>query len=309
MVKGLNEEIRKLEKSNTPPTYTELFLKEYDRCIEVQNSSQRKDQSQGHTKVWKPSKISMCEVALYYYFTDKPANFSSTKAQGWRRMGIGTAHHRYNQEDILAKLYKVTDAEISLLDVNKLQLPEGTRIIERKDYNEFKVRKALETTPYLLVPEEDKPKIIDNIIAEMYKTRALGIKDTEWKFQNDKYNISGMIDGALTFLGKNVIWEFKTIKPDEFKFLNEVHKKYLEQGAMYYLCLGIPYVLFHYEDKGDQIYKVFEYEYKPVHAEWVINKMERINQCVQHRVLPPKPTDTKGCTYCEYKSICKKGEV
>ncbi len=300
-LKGLTTAMKELDKKEKEQSFTEKFLKEYDRIIEALNTKINNDQAISKRKVWKPSHISKCEINLYYYFLDKPANFNSVKARTWRAFGFGTAHHRWNQEEILAKVREVTDSKIELLDLNRLELPNGTKIIERKDPLEQKLQKALLE---LNLSEE----LVNTAVSKFNAENIIGIRDTEWKFFNEKYNVSGMIDGAISFETKNIIWEYKTIKPDDYKFLVEVHKKYLEQGAMYYLCLGIPYILFQYEDKGSHEFKAFEYEYKPVHSEWVIAKMERINKCIEHRVLPPKPVDDFNCKFCEYKEICIKRE-
>jgi hypothetical protein len=148
----------------------------------------------------------------------------------------------------------------------------------------------------------------DEIISNLYENGILGEHDTEWKFYNSIYNISGMIDGAFLFNSRQTMWEFKTMNPTEFQSLAEPKKAHLEQGAVYNLALGIPHILFHYENKGTHEYKVFEYEYKEVHREWVIAKIERVNNYVAQKILPPKCSETMECRYCEYKSYCERNE-
>lgn len=300
-LKGLTKALKDIENQKKEKSPEEKFLKEFDRITSIVHSKDNERTARQKNKRWKPSQISKCDRNLYYYFRDKPANFNAKKPKTWRVFGIGTAHHRFTQEDILARTAEVDDSKIKLVDPLSHPLPEGTELRFRKDFREDDVRKQLNQLNL------DK-SVIDDTIKALYQKEVLGFKDTEWKFYNHNYNISGMVDGVVEVFGEPVMWEFKTIKPDDFKFLREPHKKYLEQGAMYSLCLGIDKIIYHYEDKGNQDYKVYFYEFTDEHRKWVLDKMQRIDECVEGITLPEKNPSQWECNWCEYKDICVKGE-
>lgn len=131
--------------------------------------------------------------------------------------------------------------------------------------------------------------------------------DMEIKFKDKrftkKYQISAMIDGAMEWGGEKFLFEFKTIKDEDFNFLEEPLTDHRLQGAIYSMCLGIPKVMFLYFNKNTQEFKPYMVEYEDKQYDWVKERINLIEEALESENLAPK--EEHGCTYCDFKKYCK----
>lgn len=129
----------------------------------------------------------------------------------------------------------------------------------------------------------------------------------ETKCYNEILNISFLCDGIIKYDGKYYILEIKT--EDNFKHQKRIgpEKKHISQAAAYSVCLGIDNVIFLYENRNYCTRKSFLVEITDeMKQELVINEIEEIENYRAKSEIPPKSTLKSDCTYCNYKTECKK---
>lgn len=146
--------------------------------------------------------------------------------------------------------------------------------------------------------------IRDNSIYEKYKTKVVEKVGHETKLFNEKYQISFMADGLIEFMGKLYILEIKTCASFLFSKLDNVMDKHKVQATCYSMCLGIPTVLFIYEDRGLLNHKGFLFTPSDLDKLQIANKIADVEEYINKRELPPREKDK--CKYCCYKEQCRK---
>lgn len=140
----------------------------------------------------------------------------------------------------------------------------------------------------------------------------------EWKLRSLKYNVSFMLDGILLYkpTNKYYIVEIKTeisFKSATRKGVDPFHK---HQGIAYTQLIGIPDVIFIYENRDDCSLKFFLYTPSPQEIEkYFRQKLTSVLYALEIGEIPPKvqvddislteviKTD-KVCNYCPYKEQC-----
>jgi len=75
---------------------------------------------------------------------------------------------------------------------------------------------------------------------------------------------------------------------------------------MYSLCIGIRKVMFLYLCKGTQNLKAYTVDYKDEQLQWVVDRIQGVEDKVLNDELPDKEADSLSCRFCPYKSICDK---
>lgn len=151
-------------------------------------------------------------------------------------------------------------------------------------------------------------------VADFVKQRNLDYLDIvskngmETKLYHKKLNMSFMCDGIIRYKGHYYILELKT--ESSFKFINRksVDISHYHQGIAYSLAFGIDEVLFVYINRDVLDMKSFMFN---VTQEMKIELVSYIEECdgyVNRKIVPPKPDDVpkKACSYCGYKTQCKK---
>lgn len=222
------------------------------------------DNSKQGSNFYKPSSIGSCKRGLYYSRLEVCGNEELTAAS----IGIcdtGSYRHEYIQ---------------SILED-----------ISTTNYCDFK----------WIDPEQ---YIRDNNIMEKYGTKVVRKVGHETKLFNDKYQMSFMMDGLIQFKGTLYILEIKTCASFLFSKLTGVMDKHRQQATCYSMCIGIPTVLFIYEDRGLLNHKGFLYHVTPEDKLMVANKIADVEEYVSRGELPPKEKDK--CQYCNYKEVCRK---
>lgn len=245
---------------------------------------------------WKPSMLSGCERKSYYYFRGAQQDRKSGGTiKGVYALQCGSGHHLVAQKIILfADAHKM---DVQMIDPDTWKLPEGTTLSNRENITADKIRKLI-----------TNPAEAEAVIQHLREQELLAPKDTEWKFYNSIYNISGLVDGALRINGVPALYEYKTINPTDFKNLTEPLSEHKEQGAVYCLTTGFDRVIFHYEDKGEHKFKSYEFICEQKHLDYMIGKMNRVNNDVANLTPSMKTTDVKKCRFCEYKTVCDRGD-
>lgn len=130
----------------------------------------------------------------------------------------------------------------------------------------------------------------------------------ETKLYNRKLNMSFMCDGIIRYKGHYYILELKT--ESSYKFMNRkgVDPSHYHQGTAYSIAFDIPEVLFVYINRDVLDMKAFMFVPTDEMKQELIGYIEECDGYVARHIAPPKPKDIakKSCSYCSYKTQCKK---
>ena len=130
----------------------------------------------------------------------------------------------------------------------------------------------------------------------------------ETKLYHKKFNMSFMCDGIIRYKGHYYILEIKT--ESSYKFMNrkDVDESHYNQAIAYSLAFGIDQVLFVYISRDVLDMKAFMFNVTDEMKQNLIGYIEECDGYISRLIAPPKPEDVqkKTCSYCEYKSQCKK---
>lgn len=130
----------------------------------------------------------------------------------------------------------------------------------------------------------------------------------ETKLYHKKLNMSFMCDGIIRYKNHYYILELKT--ENSFKFINRkgVDPSHYAQGTAYSLAFNIPEVLFVYINRDVLDMKSFMFVPTDEMKQSLIGYIEECDGYVSRQIAPPKPESVtkKACTYCDYKSRCKR---
>lgn len=225
------------------------------------------------SKTFKPSKYYKCQRQTYYLLKGKEAR-NKKYPRSQRILDVGTALHRWIQDDVIIKLAEKANSPIKLLPPEELPCfkEEGFEIVENKYSSPMEI------------------KFIDH----------------RW---TQEFPVSAMVDGWMEFLNLNFLFEFKTIKPEDFGYLIEPTVDHIKQGALYSLCTGVRHILFLYLCKGTQHWKPFLVTYNSEQIDWVRNRIQSTEGYVLRNELPSKEGSRMDCRFCEYEYLCKKDVV
>ena len=130
----------------------------------------------------------------------------------------------------------------------------------------------------------------------------------ETKLRHTKLNLRFMCDGIIKYRGKYYILEIKTESSFKWQPRTDVDPSHHTQACTYSHAIGIPDVLFVYENRDTCGKKSFIYT--PTQEEinsLVINKIMDCDKYIQENRVPAIPVSisAKTCRYCEYKTLCK----
>lgn len=130
---------------------------------------------------------------------------------------------------------------------------------------------------------------------------------TEARCKNDDLSIFFQPDGVINFMGKDCILEIKTESTYQHNNRFEPKEDHKYQATCYGMGLGIDYILFFYEDRNFCGKKPYLWKITDEMREAVINKINHVNSCIALGTPPDKQEDK--CTYCRYKTACKRVDV
>lgn len=130
----------------------------------------------------------------------------------------------------------------------------------------------------------------------------------ETKLYHKKYNMSFMCDGIIKYKNHYYILELKT--ENSYKFANRkgVDLSHYNQGTAYSLAFGISEVLFVYINRDVLDMKAFMFNVTDEMKQSLINYIDECDGYIKRQIAPPKPHDVakKICSYCMYKTQCRK---
>lgn len=130
----------------------------------------------------------------------------------------------------------------------------------------------------------------------------------ETKLYHKKLNMSFMCDGIIKYKGHYYILEIKT--ENSYKFMNrkDVDPSHYNQATAYSLAFGIDQVLFVYVSRDVLDMKAFMFNVTPEMKESLVGYIEECDGYIKRKIAPPKPEAVakKACSYCMYKTQCKK---
>lgn len=151
-------------------------------------------------------------------------------------------------------------------------------------------------------------------VAEYVRQRKLDYLDIvskngmETKLYHKKLNMSFMCDGIIKYKNHYYILELKTENSYKFANRKDVDPSHYNQGTAYSLAFGIDEVLFVYINRDVLDMKAFMLNVTNVMKEQLVEYIEECDGYVSRGIAPPKPENVskKACSYCGYKTSCRK---
>ena len=142
-----------------------------------------------------------------------------------------------------------------------------------------------------------------------------GIKDlqvisqvgNETKLFSTFYNMRFMCDGLVFYKGEYYIIEIKTESTHKYGSHEEPWPAHKLQAACYSMCIGVPKVIFIYENRDNCDKKGYLFEVPEAMKDKIATTIAYVDNCVAHGTVPPKELDK--CTYCKYKMECERNEL
>jgi len=136
---------------------------------------------------------------------------------------------------------------------------------------------------------------------------VLESKQYETKLFHKKYQLRFMLDGLIYYKGVYYILEIKTESSYKWMSRGGVDPNHYNQAYCYSLCLGIPRVLFIYENRDCCTKKYYVLNVTDTDRQSIVNKITTCESYVSTHVTPPKPNpvDKKVCQYCDYRKLCR----
>lgn len=133
-------------------------------------------------------------------------------------------------------------------------------------------------------------------------------KGYETKLWHSKLNLRFMCDGIIKYRGKYYILEIKTETSFKWQSRTQVDVGHYTQACTYSHVIGIPDVMFVYENRDTCGKKCFIYTPTENQInELVLNKIADCDRHLEENRVPgiPLTVSAKTCRYCEYKIICR----
>ena len=130
----------------------------------------------------------------------------------------------------------------------------------------------------------------------------------ETKLYHKRLNMSFMCDGIIRYKNHYYILELKT--ENSFKFMNrkDVDPSHYNQGTAYSIAFGIDEILFVYINRDVLDMKAFMLNVTNEMKTQLVGYIDECDSYVRMQIAPPKPDDVskKACSYCIYKTQCRK---
>lgn len=160
-----------------------------------------------------------------------------------------------------------------------------------------------------------------NLIADWWKRyiseKGFQIIHAELPLRDDlakKYNIGGKIDGRISWGGRPVLFEFKTMNSHTYAKINtyedfkeakqEWVKGYPAQIQLYLLSEGEEAGLFILCNPETLEWKVIPVYWEDDYCEYLLKRIERVNKAVQNDEPPKRITYSESCKKCEFSHLC-----
>ena len=142
---------------------------------------------------------------------------------------------------------------------------------------------------------------------KIYDPTVVSKKGNETKLYSEKYNMRFMCDGLVKYKDEYYIIEIKTESTHKYNSHDEPYQSHKLQAACYSMCIGVPKVIFIYENRDNCSKKGYLFEVPQEMIDDIEDTIQYVNDCVKFDVLPPK--EPNKCTYCNYKNTCVKEDT
>ena len=129
----------------------------------------------------------------------------------------------------------------------------------------------------------------------------------ETKLFSTIYNMRFMCDGLVFYKGEYYIIEIKTESTHKYSSHVEPWSSHKLQAACYSMCIGVPKVIFIYENRDNCDKKGYLFEVPEAMKDKIRKTIAYVDKCVAQRTVPPKELDK--CTYCNYILECERNEL
>lgn len=149
------------------------------------------------------------------------------------------------------------------------------------------------------------------VIQELLKD-GFEIVEEQVQLDDDKYFVTGKIDGKIKWQGRRIPFEIKRVSPYAFDKLNTVEDFRESEWDFKKLRQLTLYLMLHNEEAGlfilsngiggrKTIVVPLDYEL----GEAILKSLELTNMAVESTVLPERiPYHSKICGYCPFKRVC-----
>ena len=146
-------------------------------------------------------------------------------------------------------------------------------------------------------------EIMSQIQQKGINTRIRREVDAETLCYNEDYNASFRCDGVFLYDSKIYILEWKTVEQRKWQGITQPTFDHKLQASCYSIFLGIPDVMFFYEDRN--LFGIKSYMFTPNEKEIESLKvrMKMILAFADRKIMPAPEKDK--CNYCNYKNACK----
>lgn len=133
-------------------------------------------------------------------------------------------------------------------------------------------------------------------------------KGYETKLRHTRLNLRFMCDGIIKYRGKYYILEIKTESSFKWQSRTGVDESHHTQACTYSYAIGIPDIMFVYENRDNCGKKCFIYTPKEEQInDLVLDKIIDCDVHLRENRVPAIPSyvTAKSCRYCDYKTICR----
>lgn len=126
----------------------------------------------------------------------------------------------------------------------------------------------------------------------------------ETKLYSHKYNMRFMCDGLIKYNDEYYIVEIKTESTHKFNRHTDAWPDHKLQATCYAMTIGVPKVLFIYEDRDNCTKKGYLVEVNELMKNRIESIIDCVNTFIVNKEVPPR--EVHKCKYCKYQNQCMK---
>ncbi len=182
------------------------------------------------------------------------------------------------------------------------------KVLERTRWQERRI-----PSPELMAIFE-KGRMEEKFAIERLTLAGVDIIEQQRPFEDKPTQITGHIEGTLSFNGTPILFEIKGLHPYQWGRMNvwrdflkhPIYCRYPAQGQLYMYLAEQPEMIFILVDKGTGAMKFLPMEIDYDYCEQLLQKAEAINKHVAAGTLPEcREWDEQICgRYCDFFHIC-----
>ena len=151
-------------------------------------------------------------------------------------------------------------------------------------------------------------------VAEFVKNRELKDIDIvskqgmETKLRHNVYHLSFLCDGIIKYKNRYYVLELKTETVNKWFPRQGVDPSHYDQATAYSVAFDLDNVIFVYINRDTLDMKSYMFTPTSDQKNELIGKLVDCEGYVERKIAPPKPTGLhkKVCSYCRYKTECRK---